>query len=528
VAATALPRETLNQPPPLEDWNPFDADLALQEALEREGRAFGADGARAFGARVGSAEAIEHSRRAERNRPRLMTHDRYGHRADHVDYDPSWHWMLRLGVESQVHSLAWNEPRPGAHVARAALFYLMNALDTAPCCPIGVNYAAVPTLRQEPQLAAAWEEAVRSADYDAYAQGGMAMTEKQGGSDLRANTTRADPQDDGTYLITGHKWFCSIVMCDFFFTAAQAPGGLTCFLMLRDEGFRVQRLKDKLGGRALASSEVEFRGCRAFRIGHEGEGIPMLGTQVNYTRFDTALGMAGIMRRALSEAVHHCRHRSAFGRLLADQPLMRNVLADLAIEQEAALAACMRLASTYDHDSELALRRMGTAVIKYWVCKRAASWAVEALECLGGNGYVEESVMPRLYRDIEIGTVWEGSGNVAALDVLRAMRREPEMLEAFVAECERARGADAQLDAHLDALRESLRSTTTDDPEWHGRRLVEDMALAFEGSLLVRHAPPAVADAFCAARLGEPSGRVFGTLPAGVAADEIVNRALAI
>ena len=510
-----------NQSSPIEDYNAFEVDLALQEALRREAPGADRDRVSGFGAAVGSAEAREHSRRAMRNRPRLATHDRYGNRVDGADYDPSWHWMLGLGIENEVHSLPWNGS--GGHVERAALFQMMNGLDTAPCCPIAVNYAAVPTLRQEPALAAEWEKRVRSTDYAGYAQGGMAMTEKQGGSDLRANTTRAEPADDGSYLITGHKWFCSIVNCDFFITAAQAPGGPTCFLMLRDEGFRVQRLKDKLGGRALASSEVEFHGCRAWRIGEEGQGIPMLATQVNYTRLDTMLGIAGILRRAVVEAVHHCRERAAFGRLLAEQPLMRNVLADLALESEAATCVAMRVARAYEDETEPGFRRMGTAVMKYWICKRAAPAAVEALECLGGNGYVEESLMPQLYRDIEIGTVWEGSGNVAALDVLRAARREPEAIEAFLAECELARGADAVLDAFLDGLRGSLASP---DPEWDGRRIVEDLAVALEASLLVRFAPPEVADAFCASRLGG-SGRAFGTLPAGVAAGKIVERSLA-
>ena len=511
-----------NQSSPLEDYNAFEADLALRDALEREAGGGGRDRLRDFGALAGSAEARAHSRRAMQNEPRLQTHDRYGRRIDRVDYDPSWHWMLRLGVENELHSLPWNGN--GSHVTRAALFYLMNGLDTAPCCPIAVNYAAVPTLRQEPALAEQWEGRVRSSDYGRYAQAGMAMTEKQGGSDLRANTTRAEPQGDGSYLITGHKWFCSIVMCDFFFTAAQTPEGPTCFLMLRDEGFRVQRLKEKLGGRALASSEVEFHGCGAWRIGEEGEGISRLSTQVNYTRLDTALGIAGILRRAVAEAVHHCRERSAFGRLLADQSLMQNVLADLALESEAALVAVMRVARAYEDDSEPAFRRMATAVMKYWICKRGAPAAVEALECLGGNGYVEESPMPQLYRDIEIGTVWEGSGNVAALDVLRAARRDPETLETFLAECELARGADATLDAHLDALRGSLDSP---DPEWDARRIVEDLALALQASLLVRHAPPEVADTFCASRLGG-AGHAFGTLPAGAPAGKIVERSLAL
>jgi putative acyl-CoA dehydrogenase len=518
--------EVLNQAPPLADYNAFDADPALRQALEREGAAWALDRARDLGAVTGSEEALEHSRRAQRNLPRLLTHDRHGNRIDRVDYDPSWDWMLRLGVEREVGSLPWRDPRPGAHVAHAALFYLMNELDTGPCCPIAVNYGAVPTLRQEPSLAAEWEERTTRPDYATYAQAGMAMTEKQGGSDLRANTTHAEPAGDGTYRITGHKWFCSIVMCDFFLTLAQAPGGLSCFLLERGPGFEVQRLKDKLGGRSLASAEVEFRGVRAWLVGEEGRGIPAISTQVNYTRLDTMIGVAGMTRRALAESVHHARHRSAFGSPLAEQPLMRNVLADLAIESEASMAACMRVARAYDGDSELPFRRLATAVMKYWICKRGAPLAVEALECVGGNGYVEESAMPQIYRDIEIGTVWEGSGNVAALDVLRAIVRDPEGLPACLAECELAAGADARLDGHLARLKDDLGTLDEGGAEWGARRIVEDLAVALEASLLVRHSPPAVADAFCAARLGDP-GPVFGTLPGGASAEPIIERALA-
>ena len=516
VAERTSTHDVLNQAPPLRDHNAFEADLPLRETLEREGGAAHMHRCRELGAISGSAEAQEHSKRAQRNRPVLRTHDRYGQRIDDVDYDPSYHWLLRTGVERGLHSLPWREPGPGAHVGRAALFYLMNGLDTGPCCPIGVNYAAVPTLRQEPALAAEWEPRVTDTDYHRYAQLGMAMTEKQGGSDLRANTTRAEPQEDGSYRIVGHKWFCTIVMCDAFFTLAQAPGGLSCFLMHRDEGFRVQRLKDKLGGRCLASSEVELHGCRASLIGEEGRGVATIATQVNYTRLDTILGTAGMMRRALAEAIHHARHRSAFGRLLADQPLMRNVLADLALEGEASLAAAMRVARAHEDDREPGFRRLATAVTKYWVCKRGAPMAVEALECLGGNGYVEESILPQVYRDIEIGTVWEGSGNVAALDVLRAAAKQPDGLQAFLAECELAAGGNGLLDQHLARMRRP-------PAEFEARRWVEDLAVGFQASLLVRHAPPAVADAFCASRLGEVRN-VYGTLPAGVAAEEIIER----
>ena len=509
----------LNQAPPLEDYNAFDSHPALGEALERHGGSWARDRVRDFGAKVGSAEAIEHSRRALRNVPELRTHDRYGNRIDHVESDPSWHWLLRFGIEHGLHSSPWTDATPGAHVARAAEFLMLNGLDTAPCCPIGVNYAAVPMIRQEPGLADEWLERITSTDYGAYAQGGMAMTEKQGGSDLRANTTRAEPNGDGSYSITGHKWFCTIVTCDFFFTLAHAPGGLSCFLMLRDENFRVQRLKDKLGGRALASSEVEFHGCRAWMIGEEGRRVPVIASQVNYTRLDTVIATAGILRRAVAEACHHARHRHAFGRALADQPLMRNVLADLAVESEAMTQTALRLAAAYEDPAQLAFRRLATAVEKYWLTKRAAAAAVEALECLGGNGYVEESLMPQLYRDIGLMAVWEGSGNVAALDVLRAMAKEPDCLPAFLAECQEAAGADPRFDAHMAGLRE------TEPSQWNARRVVEDLGVALQASLLIRFSSPAVADAFCASRLAGDSGRAYGTLPSTVDFEGIIERA---
>ncbi len=524
-----------NQAPPLEDHNAFDADPALGEALHRDGGDWGLDRVRDLGTLVASAEAQEHSRRATRNLPRLITHDRFGNRADRVDYDPSWHWMMRAGIERELSSLPWRDPRPGAHVVRAALFYLMSGLDPSPCCPISVNYAAVPTLRQERALAAEWEERVSVPDYDRYAQAGMAMTEKQGGSDLRANTTRAEPLGDGSYAITGHKWFCTIVNCEFFFTLAQAPGGLSCFAMEKGPGFHVMRLKDKLGGRAIASSEIELDGVRGRLIGEEGRGVPTLvSTQVNFTRLDALLGTAGTMRRALAEAVHHTRHRAAFGRLLTEQPLMRNVLCDLAVESEAAMALGLRCARAFDEseppassEQAKALRRVATAIGKYWVCKRGAAMAAEALECFGGNGYVEEAPMARIYRDIELNTVWEGAGNVAALDVLRAIVKEPAGLPALLAECEPARGSDRRFDAHLRSVESRMAVIADADPQWDARRLVEDLALALQASLLIRHSPPAVADAFCAGRLGD-HGHAFGTLPSGIDAEPILDRALAV
>jgi putative acyl-CoA dehydrogenase len=522
--------EVVNQPPPLADHNAFDADPALGEALARDGGGWGVDRVRDFGAVVASAEALEHARRAQRNLPVLHTHDRYGHRIDEVEYDPSMHWMLRLGVEREVNSLPWRDARPGAQVVRTALFYLFNQLDTGPCCPMSINYAATPTIRQDPALAAEWEPRLTLPDYDNFAQAGMVMTEKQGGSDLRANTTVADPVGDGHYELTGHKWFCTHPIFEMFFTLAQAPGGIACFVAERPHpGFRLQRLKDKLGGRCLASSEVEFDRLPARIIGEEGRGTATMIEQIVWTRLDTMNGVAGMMRRVVAEAIWHARHRQAFGAALVDKPAMRNVLADLALESEAAMTAGMRIARAFESDDEheVAFRRFALAVMKYWVCKRGAPLAAEALECLGGNGYIEEAPMAQFYRDIQIGTVWEGSGNVLALDVLRAMRRDPDGLPAFLVECERAAGADPRLDAHLAEVRARLGSVSTDSAEWTARRLVEDLALALQASLLLRSAPPAVADAFCAGRLGE-GGRAFGTLPSGVDAPAIVERALAL
>jgi putative acyl-CoA dehydrogenase len=523
--------EVLNQPPPLEGHNAFDADPALAEALAREGGGWGVDRVRDFGAVVASPEALAHARRAQTNLPVLRTHDRYGHRIDRVEYDPSMHWMLRLGVEREVNSLPWRDERPGAHVVRTALFYLLNQLDTGPCCPMAINYAATPTMRQDAGLAARWEPRLTLPDYDRFAQAGMVMTEKQGGSDLRANTTVAEPVGDGHYELTGHKWFCTHPVFEVFFTLAQAPGGLTCFVAERPHpGFRIERLKDKLGGRCLASSEVEFQRLPARILGEEGRGTAFMIEQIVWTRLDTMNGVAGMMRRVVAEAVWHCRHRHAFGAALADKAAMQNVLADLAIESEAAMVTGMRLARAFDHgadESEAAFRRLALAVAKYWICKRGAPLAAEALECLGGNGYVEEAPMAQFYRDIQIGTVWEGSGNVLALDVLRAMAREPQGLPAFLAECELAAGADPRFDAHLAVTRGRVAALGDGDPEWLARRVVEDLAVALQASLLLRHGPPLVAEAFCAGRLGE-GGRAFGTLPAGVDAGAIVERALAL
>jgi putative acyl-CoA dehydrogenase len=531
-------REVLNQAPPLQPANLFALDVPLQEALEREGGGWGADRAHEAGAVAGSVEAHEHSRRAERNEPRLTTHDRYGNRIDAVELDPSWHWLLEGAVARGIHSLPWHEPQPGAHVVRAALFMLWSNANAGVMCPVSMTYAAVPALRDgAPALAAEWEPRLTLPDYEGGALAGMAMTERQGGSDVRGNITRAEPVGDGGYELHGHKWFCSYPPCDVFLVLAQAPGGLSCFLVERGAGMEFQRLKDKLGTRSLPSSEVEFRGAVGRLVGEEGRGVPAIIRMVNHTRLDCLLGSTTGLRRGTLEAIHHARHRSAFGARLVDQSAMRNVLADLAIESEAATATAMRVARAYDEPSEGAFRRFATAVSKYWVSKRGPAHAAEALECLGGNGFVEDSGMPLLYRDAPLNSIWEGSGNVAALDVLRAIVKEPEGLPAFLAECELAGGAEPRLDAHLSCVRARVNETLGGtagaeerhyDGQFGARRLVEDLALALQASLLVRHAPPEVADAFCAGRLEGDRGRVYGTLPAGVDAGAIIERALPV
>ncbi len=548
IEVTDPAREVFNQPPPLQPIDLLESDLALQEALEREGGNWGLDAVREAGVVAGGIDALEHGRRAERNEPRLVTHDRYGNRIDEVELDPSWHWLLRGAVHRAIHCLPWREPRPGAHVVRAAMFTLWSNACDGVMCPVSMTYAAVPALRDgAPELAAEWEPRLTSTDYEHGALAGMAMTERQGGSDVRANITRAEPVGDGAYEIHGHKWFCSYPPCDVFLVLAQAPRGLSCFLVPRGPGMEFQRLKDKLGTRSLPSSEVEFRGIEGRLVGEEGRGVPAIIRMVNHTRLDCLLGATTGLRRGTLEAIHHARHRSAFRGLLVDHAAMRNVLADLAIESEAATIAAMRVARSYDEppddagaahpteagsraggrSAESAFRRFATAVMKYWVAKRAPAHAAEALECLGGNGFVEDSGMPRLYRDAPLNSIWEGSGNVAALDVLRALAKEPEGFPAFMAECELAAGGDARLDAHLIHARERVVAAFAGgDPPFLARRIVEDLAIALQASLLVRYAPPAVADAFCAARLGGEGGRVYGTLPAGVDAKAIIDRAL--
>jgi putative acyl-CoA dehydrogenase len=471
----------------------------------------------------------------------LRSHDRYGNRIDEVEFHPAWHRLMEVSVGHALHALPWREPRPGAHVARAALFFTFAQAEAGHGCPISMTYSAVPALRMQPEVAREWEPRLTSTHYDPRPRAaseklgalcGMAMTEKQGGSDVRANTTRAQALGAGgpgaEYAITGHKWFCSAPMCDAFLVLAQSERGLSCFLLPRwlPDGtrnrFHIQRLKDKLGNRSNASSEVEFDGAWARMVGADGRGVPTIIEMVNHTRLDCVIGAAAGMRQGVAYATHHAAHRAAFGKRLAEQPLMQNVLADLCLESEAATVAMMRLARAYDA-GEQHFARLATAVIKYWVCKRWPMHTAEALECLGGNGYVEESLMPRLYREAPLNSIWEGSGNVICLDVLRAMARGPEVVEAFFAEIDSVRGADRRLDTFVAELRRELGSFET--IEMRARRVVEHMALALQAALLVRVGDAAVADAFCASRLAGEHGLAFGTLPAGIDCARLIERA---
>ena len=529
--------EVTNQPPPLVGHDVFGTDLALVEAVERYAGAGVLPGLSELGSRAGTEEVQRWGVEANANPPVLRTHDRYGHRIDEVDFHPSWHALMDVAVGSGLHAAAWSAG-DGGHVRRAAGFVVWSQVEAGHGCPVSMTYAAVPALRTDPDLVALFEPGLSATTYDpglrapatkAGLLAGMGMTEKQGGSDVRANTTRAEPLSaDGEYLLTGHKWFCSAPMCDLFLVLAQAPGGLTCFVVPRvlPDGsrntFRLQRLKDKLGNRSNASSEVELDGTWARRLGDEGRGVRTIIEMVSATRLDCVLGSTALMRQAVSQATHHASHRHAFGGPLADKPLMQNVLADLAVEAEAATALAVRLAHAFD-SGERELRRLAVAVGKYWVCKRTPAVVGEALECLGGNGYVEESGLPRLYREAPLNSIWEGSGNVNALDVLRALTREPAVVEALQAEIALARGADPRLDAAADRLGKDLVAAD----ESSARRLVESMALVLQGSLLVRHSPAYVADAFCASRLGDDAGwgHAFGTLPPGLDTAVILSRA---
>lgn len=534
--------EVTNQVPPLIDYDAADYPPIL-EALQREGAHHALDETHRVGRLAGGAEAQALGDLAEAHPPVLRTHDRYGNRIDEVEYDPAYHQLMDTAVELGLHGAPWADPRPQAHLIRAAKNAVWGQVDAGHGCPISMTYAVVPALRHDPELALQYEPLLTAKVYDPELRApltkpgliaGMSMTEKQGGSDVRAGTTRAVPQPDGSYLLTGHKWFTSAPMSDIFLVLAQAPGGLTCFLLPRilPDGSRnamfLQRLKDKLGNHSNASSEVEYDDAVAWRVGDEGRGVRTIIEMVNMTRLDCTIGTATGMRLGVAQAAHHAAHRSAFGAHLIDQPLMRNVLADLAVESEASTTVAMWLAALTDHadngDPQASiLRRVALAVSKYYVCKRGPAHAAEALECLGGNGYVEESRMPRLYREAPLLSVWEGSGNVAALDVLRAMARQPESVEAFFDELDASAGADQRLDTAVEKLKGAF--TDVASLEHRARSVVGEMALALQGALLVRYGHPAVADAFCASRLSGEWGTVFGTLPTGLDLASIIDRA---
>ena len=538
--------EVVNVGRELVDYDMYRQDAALVEAVQREGAASADAALGEFGRLAGSADYLELGVLANQNPPVLDTHDRFGRRVDLVKFHPAYHQLMRSAIEHGIHASPWSDPKPGAHVARAARFYLQTQVEAGHGCPITMTFASVPALRTTPALAAAWVPKITARTYDprnlpdAQKQGltiGMAMTEKQGGSDVRANSTRAYPLGaaegpGAAYELVGHKFFVSAPMCDAFLVLAQTAGGLSCFLLprWRPDGtknpLQVLRLKRKMGNVSNASSETELRGALAWMVGDEGRGVRTIIEMVAMTRFDCMIGSTAGQRAAVAQALHHCGIRSAFGKVLNQQPLMRNVLADLVLEHEGSLALTMRLARAMDHRDdphEDALVRLVTAVGKYWICKRTPQHAYEAMECIGGSGVMEDSPFPRLYREAPVNAIWEGSGNVQCLDVLRAMQKSPEAVGAFFAELKRARGAHAALDAWVAALRAELEDPA--DLEYRARHVVDRMALAIQAALLAQHAPPAVADAFCTSRLQGTGQRQYGTLPRGADCAAIIRRA---
>lgn len=537
-----------NQPLPLENYNLFSSDIALQEAVQRAGAGSRQDMLQQFGALTGSAETVHWGFQANKVRPEFRTHDRYGRRIDEVEFHPAYHHLMRTSIENGLHSIPWTDGQPNANAFRATLSYMMSQVDAGHGCPITMTFAAIPTLRKQPDIAAVWEPLITSRVYDPAnkpfftKQGvtiGMAMTEKQGGSDVRANSTRAYPlgQRGGgqLYELVGHKYFVSAPMCDAFLVLAQAEGGISCFLVprWRSDGsknpLQIQQLKNKMGNVSNASSETELRGAQGWLIGEEGRGVANILEMVALTRFDCMIGSAGGMRQAMSQILHHCRQRAAFGKLLIDQPLMQNVLADLALESEAAIALALRIGHGLDqpdNEHEQLIVRIGTAVGKYWICKRTPGHAYEAMECIGGSAVMEDSIMPRLYREAPVNAIWEGSGNVQCLDMLRAMSRTPGSLEALFAELEKVQGHNRELDQHVLALKQDL--ADKQDIEYRARAIVENMALALQASVLLQGGNALVADAFCRGRFQSRSHQMFGTLPRGVDCRAIIERAMPI
>ncbi|MQA15015.1 MAG: DNA alkylation response protein [Pseudonocardiaceae bacterium] len=540
ATSTARTHEVTNQPPPLDGYDPLRCDPAVADGVARYGGSAALPALGELARLAGSAQAREHGRLADTNPPALRTHDRYGHRVDEVDFHPSWHWLMSRAIDHGLHATPWGpDPGPAPHVVRAAGFYLWTQVEAGHGCPLSMTYASIPALRRAPELAAAWEPGLCSRVYDPALRepstkdgllAGMSMTEKQGGSDVRANTTTATPTGDASYTLVGHKWFTSAPTNDVFLTLAQAPGGLTCFALPRvlpdgsRNAIRLQRLKDKLGNRANASSELEYDGALGWPVGEEGRGVATIIEMVSMTRLDCVVGSASTIRAALSEAAHHVAHRYAFGTRLADAPPMAAVIGDLALECEAATVLSLRLAAAMDSEAtgnERSLLRLALPASKYFVCKRTPAVVAEALECLGGNGFVAESGMPRLYREAPLNSIWEGAGNVTALDLLRALSKDPSTVDVLLDELAPTAGAHPVLDDAVVRLRAELADPV---PE-RARRLAELVALCLQGSLLLRHAPNDLADAFLVSRLGaDGTGRTLGVLPRGTGTRALVDR----
>jgi putative acyl-CoA dehydrogenase len=543
--ASHEPGDVFNQPAPLENYNLLVGNRALHDALAFNLPRDRVEPARirltALGADLGTRESLWKAAAANQVVPRLHTHDRYGRRRDEIEYHAAYHDLMALLMRHGLHTGAWADGNAGAHVERAAGYLLYAEVENGTQCPATMTYGSVPAIRRDAALAAEWLPKLYSREYDPRnmpardkrsALVGMGMTEKQGGSDVRANTTQAARRGDA-WSITGHKWFLSAPMSDAWLVLAQSPRGLSCFFLprYRPDGtlnaIRIQRLKDKLGNRSNASSEVEFEGAYATLLGEEGRGVPMILEMGVYTRLDCAIGSAGLMRQALAQALWHAAQREVFGRRLAEQPLMKNVLADLALESEAATALAIRLSRAYDaqvDERERLLARVLTPAAKFWICKRGAHFAEEAMEAIGGNGYVEESSLARIYREMPVNSIWEGSGNIMCLDVLRALRKSPEVLGALAAELDQARGAHPAYDRFCAVLKERLADAAALEPA--ARRLTQDLALAVQASLLARHAPAPVSDAFCDSRLREDLGGTFGTLSPRAPFDALLERAM--